>query len=308
MGLFSGSATIYDLPNYVGELFNVSPAETPFLTMMGGLTGGTSSQSSTIQWQTVDNAAAAQPAILENAAPVNTERTRANVTNQLQIFQEGVSVGWSKESYTSNLSGASILGTQPVQNEMDFQLTLALERIARNAEYTCLQGAYQLPTDNTTARKTRGMIPAVTTNAVAAASARLSKTHLQALWKAMADSRARFSQLVVFANAFQIQQLTDIYAYAPQDRMIGGVAIKQILMDFGSVGIAWDPFMPTDTVLAAEMSVVKPRIAVHPTNGSFFLKEMGVTKSATEYQLYGELGLEYGPEQWHGKITGLATS
>ena len=36
----SGTGTTFNLPNFVGELFTLIPAQVPFLSMMGGLTGG----------------------------------------------------------------------------------------------------------------------------------------------------------------------------------------------------------------------------------------------------------------------------
>ena len=308
MGSFSGTSTIYDLPNYVGELFSITPFETPFLSMIGGLTGGLETQSTDFTWQTVDNAAAAQPAILENAAPVNEERTRSQVSNVAQIFQYGISLGYSNLAARGNLSGISIVGNQPVQDELSFQMTLKLQRAARDMEYSFLQGAYQKPSDNTTARKTRGLKNAITTNAVAAAAAKLNRTHTQALWKAMADSGAPFSNTVIFANAFQRMQLTDIYGYAPEDRHVGGLSIKQIEMDFGYVGIVYNRFMPVDEIYAVELPVCAPRMLNIPKKGFLFVEPMAKTKAAEEFQLYGEVGLEYGPELWHGKITGLATS
>ena len=45
MGAISGMGDTYDLPNFVGELFNVTPSDTPLLSMMGGMTGGVSTKS-----------------------------------------------------------------------------------------------------------------------------------------------------------------------------------------------------------------------------------------------------------------------
>ena len=42
MGAVSGMGDSYDLPNYVGELFNITPNDTPFLSAIGGMTGGKS--------------------------------------------------------------------------------------------------------------------------------------------------------------------------------------------------------------------------------------------------------------------------
>ena len=42
MGAVSGLGDSYDLPNFVGELFNITPSDTPFLSAIGGMTGGKS--------------------------------------------------------------------------------------------------------------------------------------------------------------------------------------------------------------------------------------------------------------------------
>jgi hypothetical protein len=34
------NGTTFNLPNFVGELFELTPADTPFLSAIGGLTGG----------------------------------------------------------------------------------------------------------------------------------------------------------------------------------------------------------------------------------------------------------------------------
>jgi len=50
----AGTVTTFNSPNYVGELFNVSPVDTPFLSAIGGLTGGQSVNSVMFTWETTD--------------------------------------------------------------------------------------------------------------------------------------------------------------------------------------------------------------------------------------------------------------
>lgn len=308
MGAVANMMDTYDTPNYVGELFSITPKDTPFLSMIGGLTGGRSTKSKQFTCQTVDNVAASQPVILEGADATFAGRSRSEVTNVTQIHQEGFHISYTKLAATGNINGEKILGDQPVDNEVDFQRKLKLEKIARDVEYSFLQGAYVADTDVTTARKTRGLIAATTTNAVAAATARLNKDHLDSLFKAMADSGAPFNNVVLFANSFNKQRISAIYGYAPESRNVGGVNIKQIETDFGVVGIAYDRHMPTDTVQAAELSVCAPRMLLIPGKGFLFMEPLAQTGSAVKFQIYGEIGLHYGPELWHGKITGTATS
>jgi hypothetical protein len=108
MGAVSGLGDSYDLPNYVGELFNITPNDTPFLSAIGGMTGGKSVTSKQFTWQTVDNATAAQTVVAEGADATFAERSRSEVTNVTQIMQYGVNVSYTKQAATGNLAGQSI--------------------------------------------------------------------------------------------------------------------------------------------------------------------------------------------------------
>ena len=312
MGAVSGLGDSYDLPNYVGELFNVTPNDTPFLSAIGGMTGGKSVTSKQFTWQTVDNAAAAQTAVVEGADPVYAERTRSEVTNVTQIMQYGVNVSYTKQAATGNLSGESIIGNQPVQDELAFQLDMAMKRAARDIEFSFLQGTYVADTDLATARQTRGMLEAISTNEVAAAAAALDQAKVDAALKLMADSGAPFETPVIMANAFQKQKLSSIYgsalSLAPRDRNVGGVNIQTIETDFGEVGIVYDRHLPADDVIIVDLAFCKPVFLDIPGKGHFFVEPLAQSGAAYKFQVYGEIGLEYGPEQFHAKITNLSTS
>ncbi len=312
MGAVSGLGDSYDLPNYVGELFNVTPSDTPFLSAIGGMTGGKSVTSKQFTWQTVDNATAAQTVVVEGADATFAERSRSEVTNVTQIMQYGVHVSYTKQAATGNLSGESILGNQPVQDELAFQLDMAMKRAARDIEFSFLQGTYVADTNISTARKTRGMLAAITTNERAAAGGQLAQGDVNTVLKAMADSGAPFEQPVMFANAYQKQKLSSIYSsalsLAPRDRNIGGVNITTIETDFGEIGIVYDRHMPADDIIIADLAFCKPVFLDIPGKGHFFAEPLAQTGSAYKFQIYGEVGLEYGPEQFHGKITNLSTS
>ena len=69
MAQVSGQGTIWNLPNYWGELFTADVRNTPFLSMIGGMTGGM--QASNFEFpcsSEYDFPAAAQPAITETAS------------------------------------------------------------------------------------------------------------------------------------------------------------------------------------------------------------------------------------------------
>jgi len=317
MANVTGQATVWDAPNYVGELFLIGANQTPFLNMIGGLTGGK-------QYAAFDFPVA-QPWALETAdqrevtetgsatAPTATTYVRAQDTNTCQIFHRAVNVSYKKQSTTSVIGSdtttdQAMLGNQPVNNELDFQIQGNLRQVAVDAEHSFLQGVYAQATDAATAAQTRGIIAATTTNAVAASSATLSKALIDQLLREMAANGAVFVNPVVFVNAFQKQKISDIYGYAPENRNVGGVNIQQIETDFAQLGVVWAPQMPTNALLIAEMSVCAPVFCPVPGKGLLFYEELSKTGAAERGQIYGQIGLDYGPEEYHAKLTGLATS
>ena len=163
-----------------------------------------------------------------------------------------------------------------------------------------------------TERKTRGLLEAISTNEVAAAAAALDQAKVEDALKQMADSGAPFEMPVIMANSFQKQKLSSIYssalALAPRDRNIGGVNITTIETDFGQVGIVYDRHLPTDDVVIVDLAFCKPVFLDIPGKGHFFVEPLAQSGAAYKFQVYGEIGLEYGPEQFHAKITNLATS
>jgi hypothetical protein len=138
----------------------------------------------------------------------------------------------------------------------------------------------------------------------------------------MAGNGAPFQNPVIMVNAYQKQILSDIYGYAPMDRNIGGLDIKQIETDFGMMGVLFDPFMTTSVLQIAELSVCSPVFVpfgfapdggVQAVNSTYEGLDVawvptGVTAAARGGFWYSQLGLDYGPEEYHGKITSLATS
>lgn len=175
MSTISGLGTTYNLPNYTGILFQLTPADTPFFSAIGGINGGGQITSTEAEWETFDLRNPSQPAILEGAAaPTAQERSRANVTNVPQIHQEKVSVSYSKLAAVGLKNGTNNDLSNPVANELDWQVVQMLKQMSRDIEYSFINGVYQKPSDNTTARKTRGLIAAMTSNVTANATSTIT--------------------------------------------------------------------------------------------------------------------------------------
>lgn len=308
------AGTIWNLPNYSGELFTSDLVNTPFLSAIGGLTGGM--QTTNFEFATdsqYDQETASQPAITETAsltAPTAISYVRSQNKNVTQIFHEQVSISYVKASNQGRLNGINTAGAQNnVISEKDWQIAKALEKMARDVEYTFLNGTYQIATDAGTANKTRGIIAASTVNTVAASSATLSKPLMDSLFLEMFNNGAMFKNPVIMCGGFQKQKISDIYGYAPEDRNVGGVNIKQIETDFGNIGVMpAHRFMPAATLLVADLAVCAPVFQEVPDKGVLFYEDLAKTGASEKGQLFGMIGLNHGPAFAHGTLTGLATS
>lgn len=176
MPAVSGLGTTFNLPNYHGELLQVTPTETPLLSAAGGLNGGGRTvDGKSFEWQTEDLRDPEMRPRVEGAdAPASEERARANVENVVQIFQEAVSTSYTKQAATGQYATASSApyesnsgGANPVGNEHAHQVMLALKTIARDVNYAFWHSKLVKPTTNATARQTAGLLSVIASNRVA---------------------------------------------------------------------------------------------------------------------------------------------
>lgn len=301
-----------DTLNYRGELYLIGANQTPFLNMIGGLNGGKRSSSFTFPLaQPYALNAASQNVQNETesaAAGTPTTYTRAQDTNVCQIMKYDTSVTAKKQSTYGTISGINTLAGQPVTDEYSFQKSAALRQMAIDVEYSLLNGTYVAESAVNTDVATRGIITGTTTNAKAAAGGALSKDFIDSLLLDMSNNGSILQNVVIHVNGFQKIAISEIYGYAPADRNVGGLNIEVLQTDFGIFPIVWTPQMPTDTVLFAEHSVCNPMFV--PAYGSdvSFQETARVAATAGSGFYYTQIGIDYGPEEYHGKITGLATS
>jgi hypothetical protein len=114
-------------------------------------------------------------------------------------------------------------------------------------------------------------------------------------------------------NSSQKRAVTAAYAAAygkalpfAGTRNMGGVAVDQVLTDFGLLNILLDRHIPQDAIIAVSMDQVRPVFLEIPGKGVFFEEPLAKTGASDEVQLYGEIGLDYGNEKAHGILRGLA--
>jgi hypothetical protein len=394
MAGISALGTTYNLPNYTGMLFGLTPADTPFFSAIGGLSGGKQTTDVEFEWGTYDLRSAGQNVALEGQdAPTPQERVRGTAKNVLQIHQEAVAVSYTKQAAIARLGGLASQGTgNSVTDELDWQTEIMLTQMVRDINWSLINGVYQLPTDNTTARKTRGLLAAITSNVTnaggtgttgAAAAATdiitatahglvagdtvrfnsvgaatpLTTTDVYyviatnlaantysvsltkggtivnitvdgtvnwnkgtALTKAIIDATAQLAydnggltgglptMIVGSAQKLRITAAYSTAGYVTKELQgnIGGVTVDQIITDFGPMGIMLDRAMPQDTIAIVTMGQLAPVFLEVPGKGHFFEEPLAKTGATDRNQLYGEVGLAYGNQMTHAKITGLA--
>ena len=172
-----GQGTTYNEPNFVGELFQITPESTPLLSAIGGLTGGLSVKTVEKEWQFEDLRDSDQNTALEGAAaPAGAGRVRSFDSNIAEIHHSAVETSYTKQSTPNKTTNAGVDDVNPVTNEHDHQVMLEIKAIAKDVNHAFWNGEYRKPTDNTQARKTRGLLQAISTNRVIYGNAEISAT------------------------------------------------------------------------------------------------------------------------------------
>nr|DAH25691.1 MAG TPA: Major capsid protein [Caudoviricetes sp.] len=318
MSGITGTGTTYNLPNYVGELFAASPEDTPLLSAIGGLTGGESVGATLFEWQGYELRDAADNRQRTEGADITefSERSRFKASNVVEIHQEAVSVSYSKQG-TTRMHGVS--GENAVQigstlipaDELAWQLEQQFKQIARDVEKTFFTGTFANPADNTSPRKTRGLIQAITTNVATTSHTAANLTAddvldlMEKVWAAGGIQEGETRTLIV--NSTLKRALTRVFIkdakYEEASRNVGGVNLKTIETDFGTCNIMLNRFAPADKLIVASLEQLKPAFLEIPGKGHFFAEPLAKTGAADKVQVYGEIGLNYGNERAHGVLT-----
>lgn len=313
MAEVTGLGTSWNLPNYAGELFTADAVQTPFLSMIGGLTGGM--QTENFEFPTAvlfDYPAPKQPEISEKGsatAPEATHSTRSQESNVVQIFHETINLSYVKQSNKGRMSGLNTAGQTPnPSDEKTFQIQQKLVKIARDVEHTFINGKYQKSNGEDVANKTRGMLELCSDGStVDAGASALTRELLDALILEMATNGAYFNNMVLFASAKNKQLITKLFEnkFYTDSRNIGGMNIQQIETDFCMLGIAWDRFIPDDSILIADIAHVAPVFQAVPEKGVLFEEPLAKTGASDKSQIFGQIGLAHGASFLHGSITNL---
>ena len=309
-------ATSFGVLNYSGMLFNKGNTRTPLSSIIGGRAKITN-HVEFVTGQEYTTGGGSQPAISETAsltAPDASVVTRAQKTNVTQIFQESVGISYAKQSNMGTLSGVNIAGQQAnPMNELDFQVAAKMAKINADIEYTFINGTFNKATTDATVNKTRGLVEAVTTNTKAMSSKPLGLWDIADMVKKIYGVNAPTDGLCLWCDAVTLFQINadavqNGLTVVPAAREINGISLSSVVTPIGVVYLYLGEYLPAGTALLLNLSVLAPVFQPVPGKGNFFLEALAKTGAGEKYQLFGQIGLDHGPEWYHGKFTGIAQS
>lgn len=308
-------ATSFGVLNYSGMLFNKGNTRTPLSSIIGGRAKTTNHVEFVTGLEYTSGGAGSQPAISETAsltAPDASVVTREQKSNVTQIFMESVGISYAKESNMGTLAGVNIANQQanPI-NELDFQVARKIEKVQRDIEYTFINGVYNKATTDAQVNKTRGLVTAITSNVTAMANKPLGLWDIADMVKKLYGANAPTDGLVLWCDAITMFQINadavqNGLTIVPAAREVNGIALSSVITPLGVVYLYLGECLPAGTALLLNLNVIAPVYQPVPGKGNFFLEPLAKVGAGEKYQLFGQVGLDHGPEWYHGKFTGIA--
>ncbi|MCK9569455.1 DUF5309 domain-containing protein [Candidatus Pacearchaeota archaeon] len=324
-------ATSFITPQYVGALIQAQGAvKTSFLNRLGGIGSGGAKRAK--GWTFAMNShnaldSSAQKSITENdslTVPTARNYDRGQDTQVCQIFQYGVGATWGAESDLTKLSGIAVAGEiEDVNDPLASNLNMTILQAAQDIEYHMLRGLYQTSSADTTAYQMRGMFSrtvqgggagvTISTHDVDAGGDALAVADVDALMLAMMETNPTpVDNLTIVGRYSAIKKLTDLYGVtimAGPNNNIGTAngKIDTIATEAGVFPIMVVPQMPALTLGFVDFSKISivflpvPEKADRP-GGYFFYTPLARTGAADQGQLYGQVSIDIGAEEFHGQI------
>ena len=303
-------------PNYSGMLFNKGNTKTPFSTMIGGRRKYTN-HTEFVTGQEFETAQGSQPNISEAqslTAPDASVITREQKTNVTQIFQESVGISYAKESNMGTLSGLNVAGQQanPISDE-DFQVAAKMAKIAQDIEYTFLNGRFYKAKNDNEANQSRGLLTAITSNVLDAGGRALSFMLVCEALKSIKESNGDITNIVLGLDSTSRLQLNaDAVAngltIVESGRDINGIMVDKAITPLGTVYLKDLNYLPAGTISLFDPLIMAPVEQLVPGKGNFFIEELAKIGAGTKKHIFGQIGLDHGPEWYSAKIVNLSTA
>lgn len=308
--------TRIEYPNYSGTLFNKGNTQTPFSTLIGA-SPKTTNHFEFATGQSYDSGGGTQPEITEEdslVAPSSTAVKRTQSTNVTQIFHETISVSYAKQSDMGTLSGINYAGQIGIPvDEVDFQAVAKMQKIAQDIEASFIAGTYAKSTGKAVANKTRGIVNAITTNVIDVNSKALTYWTVAEGMKSIKEQHGFLQGLVLGVDATTLLQLSldaskNNLTVVPNSREINGIHLNTILTPLGEVAIQCLDYLPSGTAIIFNPDLMSPVFQPVPGKGNFFLEDLAKRGAGEDKQIFGQVGLDHGPEWFCAKFTNIKTT
>lgn len=309
-------ATSFGVLNYSGMLFNKGNVRTPLSSIIGSKAKTTNHVEFVTGQEYTSGGDGEQPAISETAsltAPDASVVTREQKTNVTQIFHESVGISYGKQSNMGTLNGINIENQQAnPMNELDFQVAAKIQKVNRDIEFTFINGVFNKATKDSEANKTRGLVPAITSNVTAMGKKPLGLWDIADMVKKIYGANAPTDGLCLWCDAVTLFQINadavqNGLTVVPAAREVNGIALSSVITPIGVVYLYLGECLPAGMALLLNLDVIAPVHQPVPGKGNFFLEPLAKTGAGEKYQLFGQIGLDHGPEWYHGKFTGIST-
>ena len=310
-------ATSFGVLNYSGMLFNKGNTKTPLSSVIGGRAKITDHVEFVVGQEYTGGGNGSQPNISENdslTAPEASVVTRSQMTNVTQIFMEAVGISYAKKSNMGTLSGVNISNqsANPI-SELDFQVAAKMQKVNRDIEYTFVNGVYNKATSDSEVNKTRGLISAITTNVIDMGGKSLKMWDCADMLRMIYASNAPTEGLVLWCDPVTLYQINadaeqNDLTIVPAAREINGIKLDKLITPLGEIYLRLGECLPAGNALVLDLEVIAPVFQPVPEKGNFFLEPLARVGAGEKYQLFGQIGLDHGPEWYHGKFTNIDTN
>jgi len=314
----TGAGTLWNSEQFLGDLF-LTGEKTPILDAIGGIGGSRTVVAKSHKYPcnvTVALNAGSQPSHAESTLattlPTPIVWDPSQEYNVTQPFAYGVTLSHEALIEQAFLDSSGIqqldlgAGTALQEDKLAWQIELNLKQMAKDYNYTIINGSRTVSTEASTAWQMGGLIEAISTNVVAAGGNALTTADIDALALLMATNTAPLTDPMIFVGPTIRQDINDLYSIEPMDRKIGGHDLDSIMVPLlGQVPLVTDDDVPDTTVLAIDVAYVRPVVNIVPKWGTVYYKPTaGVAAEAG--LLNGYLGMAWGKETFHGEIGGIA--
>lgn len=327
----SSIATVWNTPQYHGQLLTQASPLTSFLNRIGGIGGGARYRIAQ-GWEFALNShnaldASTQKSITETdaqTAPTPRVYDRGQDTQICQIFQYGVGSTWPAESDTTKLSGLYVSGElESVNDPFVSNFNMTMQQAQQDIEKHMLQGLYKKAANSTEANQMRGIFSRTVqgggagvtlgTNDVNCGGDALTTADIDALMLLFkATSFVPTNNMTIVGQYASLKKLADLYGVtimADPNNNIGTVSgqIKTIVTQAGAFPLMEVPQMPALTLGFLDFSKIVPVFLPVPEKngrpgGIFFYSDLARTGAADSGQLYGQMSIDITAEELHGQV------